>query len=263
MVSSSPTTFLLPAGYTAAIGRKTSMGAYALVRRDNRVARAFGAVMVALVAWAFGAFGRLLVTARPGWRALTTVMCLGVAATPVLFVVFAAYYTSRGSLLSRRRIAALFVVPSVTVLAVATNHHHALFFQTVEPRPFAGGTVLYGTGGPLFGLHAAYSYLLLAGGALLVVRFAVENRRVYRRWSVAILVGALVPWVTNAVCVFGYGASVPADPTPVGFAVGGVALAYAVFDTGVTNLTPVARSAVVDAIDDAVFVAGRVDELVG
>ena len=263
MVSSSPTTFLLRASYTAAIGRTTSMGTYALVRRDNRVARAFGAVMVALVAWAFGAFGRLLVTARPGWRALMTVMYLGVAATPVLFVVFAAYYTSRGSLLSRRRIAALFVVPSVAVLAVATNHHYALFFQTVEPRPFAGGTVLYGTGGPLFGLHAAYSYLLLAGGTLLVVRFAVENRRVYRRWSVAILVGALVPWVTNAVCVFGYGASVPADPTPVGFAVGGVALAYAVFDTGVTNLTPVARSAVVDAIDDAVFVAGRVDELVG
>ena len=54
MVFASGTSFLLWAGYAAAIGLTASLGTYALTRRDNRVASAFGAVMVSLLVWSFG-----------------------------------------------------------------------------------------------------------------------------------------------------------------------------------------------------------------
>jgi signal transduction histidine kinase len=262
MVSSSATTFLLWAGYAAATVLTASMATYGLARRDNRVARSFGAVMVGLLLWSLGAFGRLLVPTRAGWHLLTVVMYLGVATTPVLFFRFVAHYTNRDISLSRRRVAALFVVPAGTVSALATTPAHGLFFVGVRSVPFGNGEVLVATSGPLFYVHAAYSYLLLVAGTLLLVWFALESHREYRRQSAAILGGTMVPWATNVVYLFRFGPSFPVDPTPVGFAFGGILLAYAVFGTGVTNLTPVARSAVVDAIDDAVFVVSRTGELV-
>ncbi len=262
MVQASTTAVLLWTGYAAAIGLTASLATYALARRDNRVARAFGAVMLALLVWAFGAFGRLLVPTPLGWRALTVLMYLGVATTPVLFVAFVACYTDKGALVTRRRVAALLVVPAISVLAVATNPVHGLFFTSIGTRAFAGETVPFATSGPLFVLHASYSYLLLAAATVLLLAFAVRTHSTYREQSVAILVGVTVPWAANAAYVVGLGPSFPADPTPVGFAVGGVALAYAMFGPGVTNLTPAARSAVVDAIDEAVFVVGPQDEVV-
>jgi nitrogen-specific signal transduction histidine kinase len=262
MVSASSTVFLLLVGYAAAIGLGASLGAYALTRRDNPIARSFGGVMVAVLVWSFGAFGRLLAPSLAGWRALTVLMYLSVATTPLLFFLFVTYYTDNAALLTRGRVAALLVVPAITVVAVATNQRHGLFFTAIETGPLGGGDVPIATSGPLFGLHAAYSYVLLAVATLLLLSFAIRTHSPYRRQSIAIFIGAAIPWLTNAAYLIGLGPAYPADPTPVGFAVGGVALAYAVFGPGVTNLTPVARSAVVDAIDEAVCVIGWNDEVV-
>jgi signal transduction histidine kinase len=262
MVSASAPIFLLWAGYAVAIGLGASLATYALAQRNNRVSRTFGAVMAALVLWAFSAFGRLLAPTLPWWRVMTTTMYAGVAATPVLFVLFVAAYTDNDSFLTRRRVAALFVLPGITVLAVGTNQLHGLFFTAIETRAFAGGEVQVTSSGPLYFLHVFYSYALLAVGTVVLLAFAVGTPSAYRRQSVAILVGAAVPWMTNAAYLFGLRPSVPADPTPVGFAVGGIALAYAMFGPGVTRLTPVARSAVVDALDEAVIVSRWDDEVV-
>ena len=262
MVSSSWVTLLLWAGYAGAVGLAAAVAGYALTRQAGRVADLFGATMVALLAWSFGAFGRLVAPTREAWLALTVLMYVGVAATPLLLVVFVAYYTNRGDRLTRGRVAALSAPPVATPVAVATNPLHGRFYTTVDVEPFAGGAVFVAESGPLFLVQAVYGYLLLLAGTALLLWFAVRRSDVYRRQSLAILGAVAVPWAANAAYILGLGFAVPADPTPVGFAVGGVFLAYAVFGAGVTNLTPVARSAVVDAIDDAVFVVGREEELV-
>ena len=262
MVSSSWAALILWGGYAAAIGLAAAIAAYALTRQAGRVADLFGVMMLALLVWSFGAFGRLVAPTREVWLTLTVLMYVGVAATPLLLVVFVAYYTNEDDRLTRGRVAALSVVPAATPVAVATNPLHGRFYTTVDVESFAGGAVFVAESGPLFLVQAVYGYLLLLAGTALLLWFAVRRSDVYRRQSLAILGAVAVPWAANAVYILGLGFTVPADPTPVGFAVGGVFLAYAVFGAGVTNLTPVARSAVVDAIDDAVFVVGREEELV-
>ena len=265
MVGITPAAFPVAVGYVVAAALATSIATYGVVHRDNRVARALGAVMGAVLLWTLGALWRLFAPGMAAWYGLTALMYLGVAATAVLFFVFVMHYTNRGQYLTRGRVAALLFVPAVTVVAVLTNPEHGLFFGEIRTVTFGGADVLYAGSGPLFWVHTAYSYLLLAAGTVLLVGFALDRDRVYRRQSFAILGGALVPWAVNV----GYlsyllyvDPSFPVDPTPIGFAGGGGLVAYAVFGAGVTNLTPAARSAVVDAIDDAVFVVGREDELV-
>ena len=262
MLIVTPGMFPVAVGYAVAAALATSIATYGIVHRKNRVARTLGGVMGALLLWTLGAFWRLFAPSRVVWYGLTALMYLGVAVTTVLLFLFVMRYTNREQYLNRRRVTALFFIPVVTMAAIVTNPEHGLFFEEIRPVAFGGEDMFVATSGSLFWVHTAYSYLLLAAGTLLLFGFALDHGRVYRRQSLAILGGALVPWAANAVYLLYVDPSFPVDPTPVGFAVGGVLVAYAVFGTGVTNLTPAARSAVVDAINDAVFVVGREDELV-
>jgi len=247
-------TLLLMVGYAVAIGLTAGLSAYCFRYRSTRVARAFGACMAAVLLWSLGAFGRLLAPTETVWYAWTLVMYLGVVSTAVLLFVFAVMYTGWESYLTRGRVALLFVVPGASLLLLATAPSHDLFFAAVREVPFGDGTVYTTESGPWFWVNALHSYLLFGGATALLAQFAVSEHRVYRRQAVLVLVAGAVPWVVNVGYVFSLGPMFPVDPTPVGFAVGCSLLAYAVFSVGLADLTPVARTAVVDAIDDAVFV---------
>ncbi|WP_178915097.1 histidine kinase N-terminal 7TM domain-containing protein [Natronomonas gomsonensis] len=241
-------------GYVAAMVVAGGLSGYCLYRRSGRVSRAFGLTMVAVFSWSVGALGRTAVSTEAAWYALTLVMYAGVVGSTALFFVFTVRYTGSKPRVTGRQLAGLFVVPALSLLLLATNPVHGLFFAGVERSTMAGTVVFETTAGPWFWVHSLYSYALLGGGTLLLVRFAAGNRSHYRRQALPLLFGVALPWGTNVAYVFGPVGGFPVDPTPVGFALGGVFIAYAVFRARLTDLTPIARSSVVDAIDDAVFV---------
>jgi signal transduction histidine kinase len=264
MVSATTLTLLLLVGYAVAIAITASIAAYCLLQRSSRAPRAFGACMVALVLWSLGAFGRLLAPTEAVWYAWSVAMYLGVVSAAVLLFVFAALYTGLGPALSRERVGVLFVVPATSVLLLATNPLHGLFFADVTLVTFGETTVFTPSPGPWFWVNAAHSYLLFGVATALLGRFAVRSHRLYRHQTLVVLGGAAVPWAVNVVYLFYFGPAMPVDPTPLGFAFGSLLLTYAVFGLGLADLTPVARSAVIDAIDDAVFVVdddGRLVDL--
>lgn len=262
MSSVSQLTFLLLSAYAVAVVLTSGLAAFCFFRRSTRVANAFGGCMVAVLLWSVGASGRLLAPTEAIWYTWTLVMYVGVVTTAVLLLVFAALYTGHESLLTPARVGALFVLPATSMVLLATDPTHQLFFEAVREVPFGAGTAYTTVSGPWFWVHAAYSYVLLGIATALLARFAVGNHRVYRRQSAAVLAGAIIPWLVNVAYLFSLGVDLPVDPTPVGFAVGGCLLAYAVFGVGLTDVTPVARSRVVDAIEDAVFVVDRDGRLV-
>jgi signal transduction histidine kinase len=241
-------------GYTVAILLSTGLAAYSLFRRSGRIADAFGLTMVAVLLWSLGSFGRFLAPTEPLWYALTLVMYAGVSTASVLLFVLAALYTGGGPTLTRRRLAALFVLPVISLALLATNSVHHLFFTDIAPTAFGDDTVFKAVAGPWFWVHSTYSYTFFGAATLLFARFSLNNRGIYRRQALSVIAGASVPWAVNVTYLFVLGGTFPLDPTPVGFAVGSSLLAYAVFGARLTDLTPVARSTVVDAIDDGVFV---------
>lgn len=255
-------TSLLLAGYAIAIGITASLAAHCLIQRDSDVSRVFGTCMLALVMWSLGAFGRLIAPTEAIWYIWTILMYLGVVSAAVLLFVFVLLYTGFDSYLSRGRVVALFVVPCLSILLVATNPAHGLFFESVITADFGGSTVFTAQSGPWFWANALYSYLLFGAATTLLAGFAISNHRIYRRQALAVVVGATIPWFVNVSYVFFLGLTFPVDPTPIGFAAGSVLIAHAVFGLGLADLTPVARSAVVDAIDDAVFVVDTKGRLV-
>ncbi|MFB6205897.1 MAG: histidine kinase N-terminal 7TM domain-containing protein [Haloglomus sp.] len=233
---------------------------YALrTRRDSPTARAFAATMAALSLWSGAYLLRLFVSGTAQF-ALTVVAFTGVAFVPVALLVFAFRYTDRNRFVIRETVTLLSVVPVATVVVLATNPLHGLFYRSIGTASVGSLTTLDGVAGPWFWLHTAYSYGLLAVASGLLVAFGVRRRRLYRVQAVFLVIGVVVAWGANVAVLGGLTPYPDIDLTPVGLAAGVAFLGVAVFRARLVDVTPVARDAVVAALDDCVVVVenGRV-----
>ncbi|MEZ5115239.1 MAG: histidine kinase N-terminal 7TM domain-containing protein [Candidatus Nanopelagicales bacterium] len=187
------------------------------------------------------------------WLDLTYV---GVLVVPVALLVFAVRFSARDAWLTGPVIAALSVEPVVVGLLLFTDGAHGLFFGPDR----SDSVELIRTGGPVFWLNVAYSYLLvLVATVVLVLRFT-RAHGVFRRQAATVLVGISVPWLANILLVAS-SATLAADPTPFAFSISAAAFAFALVRFRLLTVLPVARHAVLDHIPDGVLVLDPQDRV--
>jgi len=229
--------------------------------REKRGASALMGVLVAAICWSVGDGVRLSTTDRTVKLLALNVRFLGpILVTPSVFL-FAAEYTNRDRWLTPRRITALFAFHAITFTLVWTNQFHHLVWETATLDRSLDFVVLDIEWGTWYYLHAAYSYLLLVGAAWMLVDKLRQSGDVstYRGQSITILVATIVPWAINAA----YIADVtPVDLTALGFTVMGSMFAIAMFRYQILDIVPIARSTVVDNIDEGYLVLDPNDAVV-
>jgi len=250
-------------GYALATAIPAGLAWYATRSRpDSATARAFAATMAGITVWAGAYFVRLF---APEWAAfgLTVLAFVGITTTPVAVLLFALRYTDREQYVTPGTTALLLVVPLVTLALLATTRSHGLFytsFRVVQVGPLSTTSA---ASGPWFWVHTAYSFATLAVASILLVAFGARQRRIYRRQAVLIVLAVAVAWATNVAYLAGRTPIPVLDLTPVGLALAGALLALAVFRARLIDVTPVARDAVLEALDDVVIVleGGRVVDI--
>jgi PAS domain S-box-containing protein len=162
-------------------------------------------------------------------------------------------------------VGALAVEPLVFAGLVWTNAGHGLVW-TDGGRAFVGEysafAVEFGVG---FWAHQVYVYLLVAAGALLLVRLLLGAASLFRSQATALLVAIAVPMVGNAVYIFRLFPR-GLDPTGVGYVVSGVVIAGALFRRRLLGLAPVARElgreAALSDLADSVLILDDGDRIV-
>jgi serine phosphatase RsbU (regulator of sigma subunit) len=177
---------------------------------------------------------------------------LGISALGPAWLVFVLQYVGLGHLVTKRLLLLLAIEPLVllTLLALPATHdlvHH-------YPAPVPGADVPDVEAGPVFWINLAYVNLLLLGATALFVGRMARLARTYRRMAVILVAAALLPWAVNLLHNFDVGWFASVDLTPFVFIVTGGVLVWGLFRAGLVDLTPVARSAVVESMEDAVFV---------
>jgi diguanylate cyclase (GGDEF)-like protein len=106
--------------------------------------------------------------------------------------------------------------------------------------------------GPVFWWDTWYSYVEMAIGLGFIAWAWWKASPAFRGQRLAVFVAALVPLAVNV--VFIVGGLHMLDPTPIGLAVTGLIVWYAVFRQDLITFSPVARALIIDQIGDAIMV---------
>jgi PAS domain S-box-containing protein len=233
-----------------------ALAVYAWRRRETRDAALLAVVLVGETGWAATALASASLPET--WIALAAARgsYLFIPAVVTGIFLFALSYTGREEWLGPRLYAALAVEPVLLVAAVWTNDAYALgpghnLFWREVALTGAGESGWLLTHGPLFWVHAGYSYLLMLAATVWLVRFALRTEWLYRQQVFAIVLGVSAPWFGNALFLSD---TVAVDPTPVAFAITGAGLVWAIRRTRLLDIVPIARDAVLDDISEAMLV---------
>jgi PAS domain S-box-containing protein len=259
---------ILPLVLAAAV--TDALGIYAWRRRGVPGAAAFAILMLAISVWSLG-YALELAAGTLGSKLLwAKVEYLGIVATPPAWLAFALGYTGLRPLRSRTHLLTpvlrpgLVALPLTTALLAWTNDWHGLLWRHIALERTGRLLVLELEHGPWFWVHAAYSYVLLLVGTLVLVLALWRSWPAYRRQAGVLVLGILAPWAGNALYLSGHSPVADLDPTPFAFTFSGLALAWGVFRYSLLDLVPVAREAALEAMRDGVIVLdlhGRVVDI--
>jgi hypothetical protein len=198
------------------------LGTHAWRRRDDHGARPFAFMMAAATVWSACYAVALTQTggARLFWE---RTQWFGIATIPVFFFLFAMEYTGRDRFTTRRAVAALSVVPAVTLLLVWTNPAHGLIWRSYAFTETGGITVIEQWFGGWYWVNLLFAYGLVVAGSIALLRLVVVSEYLYTDQAALLAVGVAAPLVANWASVIGRIPLPGLDLTPYAFTVSGVA----------------------------------------
>jgi PAS domain-containing protein len=233
----------------------------ALHRHASPGGKTFIAMMAAVVWWTlFAALDAAAV--NPALKiAFSKVEYIGTVSAAPLFLLFALRWRVGGRRLPAVAVGLLWIVPAATLVAVATNDWHRLFWTAFETSPVAGSNLLVYAHGPLFYLHIAYSFAVTLAATVLLVRASLGAQRVFRLQTTVLLAAALAPWIGIVFYLTPLNPFPGLDLVPLSFTVAGVLLLLALSRLRLLDLAPVALRQLFAGMTDGLVVLNA-DDLV-
>lgn len=191
---------------------------------------------------------------------------VGIAVIPVAWLLFALEYTGHDEYSRPRIIALVSIVPAITAVLALTGGFHDLLYTSVEIVQQNGTTRLARTPGPWYWVIGGYTYLLGLLGVIPLLSLVTSDTTTFRGQSTALLVGLVVPWATNALYLLDALPTSGLDPTPIAFAVSGVAYLGALTRFRLLGTSPApnkrARRVVFDRMQEGAIVVDNHDYVV-
>ena len=211
-------------------------------------------LMAGVAIWSLAYVAELSTTNTEAKILFSALEYVGITTVPGMWMAFAIEYTGSQRWLTRRRLALLAIEPVLTVLAALTTQSHHLFWTDSVPLTVGNFVTLTTAKGPLFWVHAAYSYVLMTVGTYLLIRALVRSPQLYRGQARSLLLGVGTPWIANAAYLAGLNPFQGMDPTPFAFTLTALAFGWSLVRYRLLDIVPVARESVIESMTDAMIV---------
>ena len=238
------------------------LGAYAWRHRQVRGAPGFIILMGGGAVWAV-AYGLHLAAADRAWAAIWIgFIYLGIVAQPIGWLFLAVEYAGWGRGLNRGNVSLLVLAHLAFVALVFTNDRHHWVFRSYEMVRAGGRMEFAAVPAAGFWVNVWTSYALILFSMLLLFVRAGSAPRLYR-WQVAILVtGWVATAIPNLLFLLGDSPVPGINLTPFVFPLKGALLTVGIFRFGLLSIVPVARDAVIEAMQEGVIVLDGADRVV-
>ena len=218
-------------------------------RRRLPIVRAFFWFLACIFIWVFS---RFLITLADddGLRLLISkFQYIGIAFTPLAWLVFSFTAIRATRYLSRRNILLLAIVPFITALLAMSNDYHQLIWTQISFTRFR----VMAEHGPWFVVHIAYSYLLIGVATFSAFIEYLRNPR-YKRELIAIVLAPLVVLFANFSRLIGWFDTSDLDLVSIAFAIAILLFSWVVIRDNYLQLAPTARTLLVKNMQDSLLV---------
>ncbi|MGV3622967.1 MAG: histidine kinase N-terminal 7TM domain-containing protein [Archangium sp.] len=149
----------------------------------------------------------------------------------------------------------LLMTPGLALLvAFLTNDVHHTVDVSTELSPRDGFVMRNSVAGSAFWLFVAWAYLQVLLVAIIYGFETLYGSPLGRRHAVLLLLGTLIPWVTNVIFLKGWAPDPALDLTVFGYTATAILWAIAITRARMTELVPAARNLVFDRLVDPVVV---------
>jgi diguanylate cyclase (GGDEF)-like protein/PAS domain S-box-containing protein len=228
--------------------------------------RLFAAMLLGTGAWCL--FYALEITSADlGTKtAFAELQYVGIVTIPVFWLLFSMRFTGLDGAFTRRHVAFLLTIPSLTLLLLVTNQVHHLVWSSVELDPSGASAALAIGHGPVFWVWWTYAYVHLVAGVAILIRAALRYPRAYREQAGLIVTAVAIPWIANLVYAADLAPTHNLDPTPFAFAATGGIIALALSRHRLLDvflgLQSRARGAIFETMPDGVVVLDQDDRII-
>jgi diguanylate cyclase (GGDEF)-like protein len=233
----------------------------AWLRRELAPAtRPFTGLMVAIAAYAAAAaIGAA--SARPeGIVFWVTMEAVCSSIVTALFFSFTLHFTHRGYWLNRWRRGVIWTMPLLNAGLALSNPWHRLVWTSFTP--VASGQVIFHQG-PGYLWLAAWFYIYVLTGSLLVARLAMESPSIYRQQAITVIASTAPPLISGTLHVLDL---VPPGVSllPISFLFTGLIYFTSLLRFRLFDVLPIARDTLIENMAESVLVIdneGRVIDL--
>jgi PAS domain S-box-containing protein len=243
------TPYTLPLGIAAAVA--LALMIFGVRRYRSPGVASYAWLMLGVTIWSLCALLEIGSADLPGKLMWSKLSYIGIGSVLISWSLFIYRYTGHEKWVTRRLVIALCIEPALVLAFVFTNEAHGLIWPVTKLVPVGSVTLLEVTHGAVFWLHAAYAYILLLFSTILIIRFLVRSKNLYRGQGIALLISVTAPWVGNFVSLAGFSR---VDLTPFAFTITGLAVAWGFLRMRLLDIVPVARDAVIESMADALLV---------
>ncbi|MBI3650161.1 MAG: diguanylate cyclase [Acidobacteria bacterium] len=189
------------------------------------------------------------------------VQYLGILTMSPTFFCFSSAYTSN-KIFSRKSFPAfLFGLQFISLIVILTNESHHLFWRSITLKrvgDFYGTRIEYG---PWFLAHSIFQYALVFAGTVMLIWRLGQSQKRFTLQIMTVVSTVVMVAAGNLLYLF-KGQQMVIDPTPAAMALSSGLLFLALYRFRLFDLVPVARSAVIASMSDAVLALDEEDRLV-
>jgi diguanylate cyclase (GGDEF)-like protein/PAS domain S-box-containing protein len=220
-------------------------------RRHAPGAVCLGAMLAACTEWCFASALEYAVHTQVWMIWASKLQYVGIFALCPLLVLFSLALAGKKRIIHRSVLIGLWGIPAITVFLAFTNDYHGLIWTGFSQT--AGNERLIYHHGVWFWIGTAYSYLCLLAGSVQIVRNIFRDASFGKVQASLIVAAVLIPWITNLVYISGLFPIAGIDPTPFAFSISAVLFAISIYRLHLLDMTPLARSQLVDTLVDPVL----------
>ncbi len=224
--------------------------------------KSFTLLMAGVTIWLIGSFFEYSLLDPVARYVAVVCEYPGIVLVPVAWLVFIITYTGREAWIQGRRVWLLFIVPVIVEIFVITNPLHQLYYTSVSVDIIDGLVYPAYVHGPLFWIHAVYSYILILSGIGVLAAELIYTKPIYRKQLLIIFIVCLIPFSFNVLYVSGLWSIKGIDFTPIVFFITAIGLFISSYFFQFLNLAPVAHSLLLKNMKDALIVVDNNDIIV-